>query len=62
MGSGNSHLLLAVCNHLALLSELLDGVDVSLLSDLSLNLLNVVQVEGGGGGSETWGRFIGDGR
>lgn len=51
MGSGNSHLLLAVCNHLALLSELLDGVDVSLLGDFPLHFLDVVQVEGGSRGS-----------
>lgn len=62
MGSGNSHLLLAICNHLALLSELLDGVDVSLLSNLPFNLLDVVQVKGGGGRSKAWGRLIGDGR
>lgn len=62
MRSGNSHLLLAVCNHLALLSELLDGVDVRLLSDFPLHFLDVVQVKGGGGGSEAWGRLIGDGR
>lgn len=44
MGLRNSHLLFAICNHLALLCEFLYGMYVGLLSDFPLCFLNVVQV------------------
>lgn len=37
-------------------------MDVRLLSDLPLNLLDVVQVKSGGRGGKAWGRLVGDGR
>lgn len=61
MRFSNGHLLFAVGDHLALLSELLDGVNVGLVSHLPLGLFDVVQVEGGGrGGQAGWG-LVGDG-
>lgn len=62
MGFSNGHLLLAIGNHLALLSQLLDGVYISLVSDLPLSFLDVVQVKGWCWGGEAWGRLVGDGR
>lgn len=44
MGFCDGHLLLAICDHLTLLSKLLDGMYVSLLSHLPLRFFNVVQV------------------
>lgn len=62
MGSSDGHLLLAICNHLTLLSKLLYGVYVSLLSDLPLCFHDVVHVEGWRWGSETRRRLVSDGR
>lgn len=62
MRFSDGHLLLAICDHLTLLSKLLNGVDVSLLSDLPLCLLDVVQVKGWRWGGETRGRLVSDGR
>lgn len=62
MGSSNGHLLLAVRNHLTLLSKLLDGVNVSLLSDLPLCFHDVVHVKGWLWRGKTWGRLVSDGR
>lgn len=61
MGFGNGHFLLAICDHLTLLCKLLDGVYVSLLSDLPLCFLNVVQVQGWSWGGQAWGRFVSNG-
>lgn len=61
MGLRYGHLLLALRDHLTLLGELFDGVDVGLLCDLSLHLLYVVQVERGGGRCQARGGFVGDG-
>lgn len=60
MGFGNGHLLLAICNHLTLLSKFLDGMYVSLLSDLPLHFLYVVQVQGWGWGSKARRGLVGD--
>lgn len=62
MGFSNGHLLLAICNHLTLLSKLLDGVYVRLLSDLPLRFLDVVQVQGWRWRGETRGGLVSDGR
>lgn len=61
MRFSDGHLLLAVGNHLALLSELLDGVNIGLVSYLPLSLFNVVQVERGGRGGQAGRGFVGDG-
>lgn len=61
MRSGDGHLLLTVGDHLTLLGELLDGVNVGLVRHLSFGLLDVVQVEGGRRGSQAGRGFVGDG-
>lgn len=61
MRFSNGHLLLTVGNHLTLLRELLNGVNVGLVSHFPLGLLDVVQVEGGGRGGEAGRGLVGDG-
>lgn len=61
MRFSNGHLLLAVGDHLALLGELLDGVNIGLVSHLPLGLFDVVQVKRGGRGGQAGRGFVGDG-
>lgn len=60
MWFSDGHLLLAICDHLTLLSKLFNGVYVGLLSDLPLGFLDVVQVEGRRRGSETRRGLVSD--
>lgn len=60
MGFSDGHLLLAVCNHFTLLSKLLDGVYVSLMSDLPLGFFDVVEVDGWRWRGKARGRLVGD--
>lgn len=61
MRFSDGHLLLAICNHLTLLCELLDGMYVGLLGHLPLCFLNVVEVKRWSGRGKARGRLVSNG-